>query len=115
MTSLIQGNKVRLLAVTTEKRLAQYPHVPTVDESGLKNFFFNSWFAMVLPAGTPKDIIFFLNREVSKALADPGVKERLITLGLIPVGSSADEMSALVRSQLEHYRKVIIQAGIKAE
>jgi len=67
------------------------------------------------PAGTPKDIILFLNREVSKALADPGVKERLITLGLIPVGSSADEMSTLVRSQLEHYRKVIIQAGINAE
>jgi len=112
---LTQSNKARLIAVCTPQRMSQFPDVPTVSESGLPGFKLNSWFGLMAPAGTPKDIIFFLNREVSKALADPGVKERLITLGLIPVGSSADEMSALVRSQLEHYRKVIIQAGIKAE
>ena len=69
VTSLIQANKVRLLAVSSSKRLAQYPNVPTVDESGLKNFFFNSWFAMVVPTGTPKDIVERLNREMRKALA----------------------------------------------
>lgn len=112
---LVQGNKARLIAVCTPQRMAQFPDVPTVSESGIPGFKMNSWFGLMAPAGTPKEIIAFLNREVTKALADPNVKERLITLGLFPVGSSADEMSSLVKSQLEHYRKVITQAGIKAD
>ena len=112
---LVQSTKGKLIAVCTPQRMAQFPDVPTVSESGLPGFKMNSWFGLMAPAGTPKEIILFLNREVSKALADPTVKERLIGLGLIPVGSTSDEMSSLVRSQLEHYRKVIIQAGIKAE
>jgi tripartite-type tricarboxylate transporter receptor subunit TctC len=112
---LVQGNKARLIAVCTPQRMAQFPDVPTVSESGIPSFKMNSWFGLMAPAGTPKEIIAFLNREVTKALADPNVKERLITLGLFPVGSSADEMSSLVKSQLEHYRKVITQAGIKAD
>ena len=112
---LVQGNKARLIAVCTPQRMAQFPDVPTVSESGIPGFKMNSWFGLMAPAGTPKEIIAFLNREVTKALADPNVKERLIALGLFPVGSSADEMSSLVKSQLEHYRKVITQAGIKAD
>jgi hypothetical protein len=112
---LVQGNKARLIAVCTPQRMAQFPDVPTVSESGIPGFRMNSWFGLMAPAGTPKEIIAILNREVTKALADPNVKERLIALGLFPVGSSADEMSSLVKSQLEHYRKVITQAGIKAD
>jgi tripartite-type tricarboxylate transporter receptor subunit TctC len=112
---LVQSTKARLIAVCTPQRMAQFPDVPTVAESGIPGFKMNSWFGLMAPAGTPKEIIAFLNREVSKALADPNVKDRLISLGLFPVGSSADEMSSLVRSQLEHYRKVITQAGIKAD
>ena len=112
---LVQGNKARLIAVCTPQRMAQFPDVPTVSESGIPGFRMNSWFGLMAPAGTPKEIIAILNREVTKALADPNVKERLIAVGLFPVGSSADEMSSLVKSQLEHYRKVITQAGIKAD
>ena len=112
---LVQSSKARLIAVCTPQRMAQFPDVPTVAESGIPGFKMNSWFGLMAPAGTPKEIIAFLNREVTKALADPNVKERLIALGLFPVGSSADEMSSLVKSQLEHYRKVITQAGIKAD
>jgi tripartite-type tricarboxylate transporter receptor subunit TctC len=112
---LVQSTKARLIAVCTPQRMSQFPDIPTVAESGIPGFKMNSWFGLMAPAGTPKEIIAFLNREVSKALADPNVKDRLISLGLFPVGSSADEMSSLVRSQLEHYRKVITQAGIKAD
>ena len=112
---LVQSSKARLIAVCTPQRMAQFLDVPTVAESGIPGFKMNSWFGLMAPAGTPKEIITFLNREVSKALADPNVKERLTTLGLFPVGSTADEMSSLVRTQLEHYKKVIAQAGIKSD
>lgn len=115
VTSLIQGNRVRLLAVSTEKRLAQYPNVPTIDESGLKNFFFNSWFAMVVPAGTPKDIVERLNSEMRKAMADPVTRDKLVALGVTLRGSSAQELGVATKAQFEMYRKLIQDNNIKAD
>ncbi len=115
VTSLIQGNRVRLLAVSTEKRLAQYPNVPTVDESGLKNFFFNSWFAMVLPSGTPKVIVERLNSEMRKALADPATRDKLIALGVTLRGSSAKELGVATKAQFDMYRKLIQDNNIKSD
>ena len=115
VTSLLQGNRVRLLAVSTEKRLAQYPNVPTVDESGLKNFFFNSWFAMVVPAGTPKDIVERLNSEMRKALADPATRDKLVALGVTLRGSSPQELGVATKAQFEMYRKLIQDNNIKSE
>ena len=115
VTSLLQANKVRLLAVSTTKRLAQYPDVPTVDESGLKNFFFNSWFAMVVPTGTPKNIVERLNAEMRKALADPETRDKLVALGVTLRGSSAPELGAATKEQFNLYHKLIQDNGIKAE
>ncbi|MES2979271.1 MAG: tripartite tricarboxylate transporter substrate binding protein [Pseudomonadota bacterium] len=115
VTSLLQAGKVRLLAVSTNKRLAQYPNVPTVDESGLKNFFFNSWFAMVVPAGTPKDIVERLSTEMKKALADKETSDKLIALGVTLVGSSPAELGAATKDQFELYRKLIRDNNIKAD
>ena len=115
VTSLIQGNKVRLLAVSSNKRLAQYPNVPTIDESGLKNFFFNSWFAMVVPAGTPKDIVERLNSEMRKALADPETRDKLVALGVTLRGSSAQELGSATKAQFEMYRKLIQDNNIKSD
>src|SRR5438552_1162285 len=77
VAALVRGGQLRLIGVTTEKRLAQFPDVPTVAESGLPGFFFNSWFAILAPAGTPKDIIARLNAEVLKALGDSEVHRKL--------------------------------------
>src|SRR5438552_10594837 len=86
VTGLVRGGQVRLIGVTTQQRLAQYPDVPTVSESGLPGFLFNSWFAILTPAGTPKEIIARLNAEVLKALADPETRRKLDEQGLAVLG-----------------------------
>ncbi|HTD87014.1 MAG TPA: tripartite tricarboxylate transporter substrate binding protein [Candidatus Binatia bacterium] len=113
VTSLVRGGKLRLIAVTTRSRLAQFPDVPTVSESGLPGFEFNSWFALMAPAHTPKPIIGRLNDEVRKALADPDVRERLNDQGLTIQGSSAEELGAATRAQLAKYARVMKEANIK--
>jgi tripartite-type tricarboxylate transporter receptor subunit TctC len=113
VTSLVRGGKLRLLAVTTRSRLAQFPDVPTVSQSGLPGFEFNSWFALMAPAHTPKPIIGRLNDEVRKALADPDVRERLNDQGLTIQGSSAEELGAATRAQLAKYARVMKEANIK--
>ena len=112
---LVKGKRLKLLAVGTPKRMAQYPDVPTVGESGLPGFEFNSWFTIMAPTGTPPDIIARLNAEVLKALADPTVREQLNAQGLTPRGSSADELGAATRAQLAKYAALIKKAGITAE
>jgi tripartite-type tricarboxylate transporter receptor subunit TctC len=72
VNSLIRAGKLRLVGVTTPRRMPQFPDVPTVSESGLAGFEFNSWFALMAPAGTPKAIVQTLHAEITKALAGPG-------------------------------------------
>jgi tripartite-type tricarboxylate transporter receptor subunit TctC len=113
VTSLVRGGKLRLLAVTTRNRLPQFPDVPTVSESGLPGFEFNSWFALMAPARTPKPIIARLNAEVLKALADPEVRERLNAQGLTTRGSSPEELGSATRAQLAKYARVMKEANIR--
>ena len=115
VNSLIRAGKVRLIGVTTPRRLPQFADVPTVSESGLPGFEFNSWFAMMAPSGTPKAIVQILQAEITKALADPEVREKLIAQGLTPRGSSPDELAKAMRAQLARYGALIKQAGITAE
>ncbi|MDB5852443.1 MAG: hypothetical protein JWR22_484 [Herminiimonas sp.] len=115
VSSLIAGKKVKLLGVSTKAPLAQYPGVPTVSESGLPGFQFNSWFAIVAPAGTPKEIVTRLNAEVLKALADPEVQEKFRAQGLTMRGSSPQELGTATREQLTRYGQLMQSAGIKAE
>jgi tripartite-type tricarboxylate transporter receptor subunit TctC len=115
VAGLVRGGQVKLLGVTTEKRLAQFADVPTVSESGLPGFLFNSWFAIVTPAGTPKDVIDRLHAEVLKALADPEVLGRLEEVGLAPRGSSPEELRNMTRDQLARYGRVIKEMGIVDE
>ena len=113
VTSLVRSGKLRLLAVTTRSRLPQFPDVPTMSESGLPGFEFNSWFALMAPAHTPKPIIARLNEEVQKALADPDVRERLNAQGLTIRGSSPEELETATRAQLAKYARVMKEANIK--
>jgi len=113
--SLIAGNKVRLLGVATPKRMPQYPDVPTIGESGLPGFEFNSWFAIMAPAGTPRAITQRLADEVKKALEDPEVRAKLDAQGLTPRGTTPEELGAATRAQFAKYGELIRRNGITAE
>ena len=115
VNSLVKAGKLRLVGVTTPRRLPQFPDVPTVSESGLPGFEFNSWFTIMAPAGTPKNIVNALAAEVKKALADPEVREKLLAQGLTPRGSSPEELAAATRAQLARYGALIKQNNITAE
>jgi tripartite-type tricarboxylate transporter receptor subunit TctC len=115
VAALVRGGQLRLIGVTMQKRLAQFPDVPTVSESGLPGFFFNSWFAILAPAGTPKDIVARLNAEVLKAVADPEIRRKLEELGFSVRGTSPEELGVLTRDQLTKYARVIKEMGIANE
>lgn len=115
VSSLIKAGKLRLVGVTTPRRMAQFPDVPTVSESGLPGFEFNSWFALMAPAGTPKDITHRLATEIQKALADPDVREKLNAQGLTPRGTTPEELGTAMRAQLAKYGALIRQNNITAD
>ena len=114
VASLIQGGKLRLLAVSTPQRLAQFPNVPTFQEAGMPNFTFNSWFAMVAPAGTPPEVVQKLNDEVRAAVNDPATRDKLLAIGVTPRGTTAAEFGTATKAQYELYRRLIQEKGISA-
>ena len=114
VTPLIDGGKVRLIGVATPQRMAGRD-APTIGESGLPGFTFNSWFALYAPAGTPKAAINRMSEEVRKALADPGVREKLTRQGFTLQGSTPEQLASATREQLAKYQKLMKEAGIKAE
>jgi tripartite-type tricarboxylate transporter receptor subunit TctC len=115
VAALVRGGQLRLIGVSTPARLPQFPDVPTISESGLPGFVFNSWFAILAPAGTPKEIIARLNAEVAKALADPEVRRKLEELGFAVRGTSPEELGTMTREQLAKYARVIKEIGIGNE
>src|SRR5262252_1707189 len=115
VAALVRGGQLRLIGVSTPARLAQFPDVPTISESGLPGFYFNSWFAILAPAGTPKDIIVRLNAEILKALGDGEVRRKLEELGFAVRGNSPEELRAMTRDQLAKYGRVIKEMGIANE
>jgi tripartite-type tricarboxylate transporter receptor subunit TctC len=115
VNALVKAGRLKLIAVSTPKRLAQFPEVPTVSESGLNGYEFNSWFALMAPAGTPRPIVQRLHQEVVKALGDSGVRDQLLAQGLSPRGTSPDELATALAQQLARYEALIRQAGIKAD
>jgi tripartite-type tricarboxylate transporter receptor subunit TctC len=112
---LINGGKLRLVGVTTPRRMPQFPDAPTVSESGMPGFEFNSWFAMMAPAGTPSAIVHRLSAEVQKALADPEVREKLNAQGLTPRGTTPEELGTLTKAQFAKYGALIRQNNITPE
>jgi tripartite-type tricarboxylate transporter receptor subunit TctC len=111
----VKDGKLRALAVSTKRRSQALPDIPTMAQAGYPDIEGDSWFAVVVPAGTPKEIVTLLNREIVKIVALPDMAERLATLGYEPVASSADECAAQFRMEMAKWAKVIRAAGIKPE
>ena len=115
VAGLVRGGKLRLIGVATPAPNPAFPDVPTVASTGLPGFTFQSWFTVVAPAGTSKEIIARLNAEIRKALADPTVQAQLKDQGLTPRGSSPEELGVATREQLARYARLFREAQIKAE
>ncbi|WP_245430895.1 Bug family tripartite tricarboxylate transporter substrate binding protein [Rhodoplanes roseus] len=111
----LKAGQIRPLAVTSEKRLAALPDVPTTAEVGVKDYVAAAWFALLAPRGTPPEIIARLHKEYSAAIADPGLRERLLEIGAEPTVSSPDELARFISSEIVKWRDVVRNAGITAE
>jgi tripartite-type tricarboxylate transporter receptor subunit TctC len=109
----IQAGKLRALAVTSPKRVAQLPDVPTIAET-FPGFDAATWFALVAPAGTPRDAIMKINAETKKIVATKDFQERFDKLGMIPdQDRTPDEINAYIKAEIAKWAKVIADAGVK--
>lgn len=115
VAGMIKGGKLRALAVTSHKRLSFLPDVPTVAESGYKDFVAMDWKAIVAPAGTPADIVQRLNAEVTKALAQPALIATLEAEGSMPMTGTPEQAAKFIRAEQEKWGSLIRQAGIKPD
>lgn len=110
----VEQGRLRALGVTTEKRAAALPNVPTLAEAGVPNYAFDSWFGILAPAGTPRDVIKRLNTEVAKALALPDVKEKLLTLGAEATPSTPEAFDTFIAAEVAKLAPVVRQSGASA-
>jgi len=112
--TLIKGGKLKALGIASPRRSPVLPEIPTVAES-LPGFEFFSSFSIVVPAGTPKDIVARLNAEIVKASQDAAVREKLVAQGFSVIASTPEELARRTREQLEGYRRLFREVGIRAE
>lgn len=104
---------LRLLAVSSEKRVPQIPDVPTVSESGYPGFKILTWNGLLAPAGTPKDIVGRLAQEIARAVKDPGFSERLTSYGVDPLGNSPEEFAAMIAADVALWAEAVKIAGVQ--
>jgi tripartite-type tricarboxylate transporter receptor subunit TctC len=113
--SAIQAGQVRALGVAATERAPEIPDVPTYAEQGIKDQDGDTLTGIVAPAGTPKEIVDLLYREIAKAVAQPDVKERLTVLGFKPVANKPDEFAARIKLEMEKWGKVVHDAKLRIE
>lgn len=112
-SSLIEGKRLRPIAVSSSKRSPVLPDVPTVAESGVPGFDAESWLGFAAPRGTPDEVIMILNRAANQALQTPAVREKLLGMGTRPVGGTPEEFTKFVEGQVALWKKVVAASGIK--
>jgi tripartite-type tricarboxylate transporter receptor subunit TctC len=112
MMGQVQSKAVRVLAVMGDTRAEQLPDVPTLMQSGVRDFDVSSWNALAAPAKTPKDVIARLNREVQAAVNSPDVKKKLFDLNVQAKGSTPEQLGQLLQSDIKRWTDVINKAGV---
>lgn len=110
-----KAGKVRSLAVTSLKRQAAAPEIPTMDESGFPGWDTGPWFGVMVRSGTPDATVRRLNTELVKAVQAPDVREKLVAQGAMPVGNTPEEFAAFIRAESARWAKVVKSAGIRAD
>ncbi len=112
---LVQAGKIKALAVSSIKRTALAPELPTIAESGLPGFDVTSWGAVMAPAKTPQEIVSRLHDDLAEVLSDQDVKRRLEVFGVEPVSSTPEELAAQIRSESAHWQEVVKSAGVRLQ
>ena len=113
--ALIKSGALRALAVTGKARSPTLPEIPTMAEAGFPDVEGSTWTAVVVPAGTPKEIVAELHRLIVAGLSQPDVKEKLAAMAYVPIGNSPEECSAFFKNEMAKWSKVIKDAGLRAE
>lgn len=112
----VKAGALRALAVASETRLTTLPDVPTFREAGLEGMNASAWYGIVAPAGTPADVVAYLNKEINAVVQSPEVKERLEGMGAqVPAAQTADEFSTFVSTEIDRYGELIKISGAKME
>ena len=111
----VRDKRLKMLAVTTPKRMSLFPDVPTLAESGMPSFEVGAWQGLMAPANTPKAIIQRLNAEVVKALQSPDVRQKLALQGAEPLGSTPEAYGEYIQKELNRWEMVVKQTGVTLE
>jgi tripartite-type tricarboxylate transporter receptor subunit TctC len=111
----LQSGKIRPIAIATESRSSLMPDIPTVSESGVKNYESSSWHGFVVPAGTPRPIVDKLNKQINMILKDDDIRRTFSEQGVVPDGGTTAQFDVFIRKQMEIWKKVVAQAGITPE
>lgn len=111
----IKSGRLRGIAVTSKRRAAALPSLPTLDESGLRGFDISTWFGLMVPAGTPAEIIKRLHAVTVKAVAQPETRETLLALGFEPQSNSPEQFAAHVKDELKKFAEIVKASGAKFE
>jgi tripartite-type tricarboxylate transporter receptor subunit TctC len=110
-----KGGRLRALAVTSAKRVAAAPDMPTLDEQGLKGFETGSWFGMAVPAATPRDIVAKLHAEATRSIAAPDLRKRMSAEGAEFIGDTPEEFTAFFKSEMAKWGKAVKASGAKVD
>jgi tripartite-type tricarboxylate transporter receptor subunit TctC len=113
--AFIKAGKLRALAVTSTARAAALPDVPTLVEAGVPGFEASSWFGILAPAGTPRDVVMRINGEVAKWLASPDARDKLSGQGAIPAGGTPEDFARHIKGEMAKWAKVVKESGAKVD
>jgi len=111
----VKGGKLRAIAVTTLKRSPLLPNVPTVAEQGFPGYEVNGWYGLLAPAGTPREVLQYLNKETVKVLSAPDIKTRMEGDGAEPVGNDPDQFARYIQTEMVKWAKVVQDSGARAD
>jgi len=111
----IKAGKLRALAVTTNKRSAALPDVPTLDETGLKGFNLGTWFGVLAPAATPRDIVARLSTELARIVNSPEFRKKMDDIGAEPVGNTPEQMARQIAEDTERFARLVKDAKVAIE
>jgi tripartite-type tricarboxylate transporter receptor subunit TctC len=111
----VQAGRLKALAVTSAKRFAALPDLPTVAEAGLPGYEAIGWFGLFAPAATPSELVARISADANKVLADPEVRQKMLAAGAEPSGNTPGQFGRFVRSEMDKWTRLMKERGINPE